>query len=571
VGAATLGRVDPPPSPSHGIPAPRPAFLAATLGASDNSPMPDAQPAPRRSGALAVGAGIFLSRIAGLVRERAIAHYLGITAEAGAFRAALRIPNLLQNLFGEGVLSASFIPVYARLRAEGKHDEASRVARAVGTLLALVACVLALGGVVFAGPLVEVLAPGFHGSSRALTVDLVRILFPGVALLVMSAWCLGVLNSHRKFFLSYVSPVLWNTALITAAIVAGRHFAGDDADTVRWIAYGAVIGSGAQFLVQLPTVIALLRSVRPSLAVHEPGVRDTLRAFVPVILGRGSVQLSGYVDQVIASFLGEGIVAAMANSQVLAMLPVSLFGMAVSAAELPEMSSATGSADERAEVLRTRLRAALRRVVFLVVPSAVALVAIGGPIVALLFQSGRFDARDVREVWIILAGSAVGLSAGTQGRLLGSAFYALKEPKPPLYASLVRVATTGVLGWALALPIRKALGYDAAWGAFGLTASAGFAAWIEFLLLRRWLATRIGGVPIPARLGLGALAAACAAGALGYGAGWLAGSLGAGAVGSALPAIAVFCVVYLGVTLAAKVPEARGLARRVPGLRRLAR
>src|SRR6185503_1791313 len=119
-------------------------------------------PAPRRlGGALAVGAGIMLSRIAGLIRTRVLAHYLGIGAAADAFTAALRIPNLLQNLFGEGVLSASFIPVYARLRAENRHEDAVRVARAVGTLLALVATVITALGMWLAGPLVELLAPGF--------------------------------------------------------------------------------------------------------------------------------------------------------------------------------------------------------------------------------------------------------------------------------------------------------------------------------------------------------------------------------------------------------------------------
>jgi putative peptidoglycan lipid II flippase len=523
--------------------------------------MPEAAPKRTFGGALAVATGIFLSRVAGLVRDRAFAHYLGISAAAGAFRAALRIPNVLQNLFGEGVLSASFIPVYARLQAEGRHEDASRVARAVGTLLALVAALIALAGVIAAEPLVELLVPGFQGESRALTVTLVRILFPGVALLVLSAWCLGVLNSHRKFFLSYVSPVLWNTALIAAAILAGRRLAGHDAEIAYWLAIGAVIGSAAQFLVQLPSVIALLRGLRPSLAVRDPGVQQTLRAFVPILIGRGSVQLSGYIDQLIASFLGVGIVAAMANAQTLYLLPVSLFGMAVSAAELPEMSSATGSAEARAEHLQARLRSALRRVVFLVVPSAVAFIAIGGPIVALLFQSGRFTAADTIIVWTILAGSAIGLSAGTQGRLLTSAFYALGDPKPPLHAALVRVAFTSVLGWALALPLRDYFGYSAVWGAFGLTASAGFAAWIEFLLLNRWLAARIGKVPIPTRLGFGALAAAAVAGAAGYGASQLAVELGARSWMTAVAAIPVFGIVYLGIMTAARVPETRALTR----------
>jgi putative peptidoglycan lipid II flippase len=237
--------------------------------------------------------------------------------------------------------------------------------------------------------------------------------------------------------------------------------------------------------------------------------------------------------------------------------------MAVSAAELPEMSSATGDAAARAAHLQARLQPALRRVVFLVVPSAIAFIAIGGAIVALLFQTGRLGAADTRIVWIILAGSALGLSAGTQGRLLGSAFYALGDPKPPLRAALVRVAITGVVGYAFALPIRRWLGYAPEWGAFGLTASAGFAAWIEFLLLRRWLDARIGPVPIPVRLGLGAAAAAIVAGAAGFGASELAAMVTHHTVIISLAAIAVFGVVYLGAMSIANVPEAGAFVRRI--------
>ncbi|MBA3464822.1 MAG: murein biosynthesis integral membrane protein MurJ [Deltaproteobacteria bacterium] len=525
--------------------------------------MPE-EPARRSTGgALAVASGIFLSRIAGLVRERAISHYLGLSAAADAFRAALRIPNLLQNLLGEGVLSASFIPVYARLRAEGKDEEASRVARAIGTLLALVAALISVIGVLAAEPLVGLLAPGFSGETRELTIAMVRILFPGTALLVMSAWCLGVLNSHRKFFLSYVSPVLWNTAIIATAIVAGRRLAGHDHDIAVWLAWGAVFGSAAQFLVQLPTVISLLRGLTPSLAVGEPGVRSTLRAFVPVVIGRGSVQISAYIDQILASYLGRGVVAAISSAQVLYLLPVSLFGMAVSAAELPEMSSATGADSERAAHLHKRLGPALRRVVFLVVPSAVAFIAIGGPIIALLFETGRFGADDTRIVWIILAGSAIGLLPNTMGRLIGSAFYALGDPKPPLHAALVRVAITAVGGYAFALPIREAVGYGPEWGAFGLTASSGFAAWIELLLLERWLSKRIGKVAIPTRLAFGALGAAVLAGAAGFGAAYLAAELGWTGWKGALVAVPVFGAIYLGVMSVAKVPEATGFTRRL--------
>ncbi|HEX5064385.1 MAG TPA: murein biosynthesis integral membrane protein MurJ [Kofleriaceae bacterium] len=572
------------------------ALLAVLASAKENAAMPDVTPprdeseavrpgvSPARSrrsgGAVAVAAGIFLSRIAGLVRDRLFAHYLGLSNAQDVFRAALRIPNYLQNLLGEGVLSASFIPVYARLLAEHREADATRVARAVGTLLVLLASLLTLAGVLAADLLVSVIVPGWHGEKRELTVTLVRILFPGVALLVMSAWCLGVLNSHRKFFLSYASPVLWNAALIATTIVAGRRLAGHDDDIAVWLAWGAVIGSAAQFLVQLPTVILLLRDLRPSLAVRDEGVQKTLRAFVPIFLGRGSVQISAFIDSMLASYLGKGIIGAMSNAQTLYTLPVSLFGMAVSAAELPEMSSATGDEAARHEHLQTRLRSALRRVVFLVVPSAIAFIAIGGPIVALIFQGGRFTASDTTIVWIILAGSAIGLSGGTQGRLLGSAFYALGDPKPPLHAALVRVAITGVLGYAFALPIRNWLGSDVAvdvgplhlvgrvggysptWGAFALTASAGFAAWVEFLLLDRWLSRRIGKVPIPVRLGFGALAASVVAGAAGFGGAQLADHLGAKHWVAALVAIPVFGVVYLGIMVAARVPEISAITRR---------
>jgi len=511
---------------------------------------------------VAVAAGIFLSRIAGLVRDRLISHYLGLSAAAAAFRAAMRIPNLLQNLFGEGVLSSSFIPVYARLRAEGKHEEAAQVARVIGTLLALVATTLAALGVLASDVLVDLLAPGFEEATRELTVRLVQIMFPGIALLVMSAWCLGVLNSHNRFFLTYVSPVLWNAAIIATVVFAGRRLAGHDDEIATWLAWGTVIGAAAQFLVQLPTVILLLKGFTPSLALR-PGVRTTLRNFVPIVIGRGSVQISAYVDQVLASFLGEAIVAAMFSAQTLYMLPVSLFGMAISAAELPAMSGTAGDDEARTKHVRDRLRNSLRRVVFLVIPSSVAFVAIGGSIVSLLYETGRFGARDTEIVWIILAGSAIGLAASTQGRLFASALYALGKPRAPLYAALARVGVGITVGYIVVMPLRHHFGYSAAWGAFGLTAAASLAAWLEFALLYRWTKRRVGTVDVPVRLALGALAASIVSGAAGYGAARAVLELGGRRWMSAIVACCVFGGVYIVAMAAGKVPEARAFTRKI--------
>ncbi|HWC20013.1 MAG TPA: lipid II flippase MurJ, partial [Terriglobales bacterium] len=168
------------------------------MGTPTQSARPPAANTHIGRSATLVAAGIFLSRLAGLVRETVFAHFFGNSDAADVFRAAIRIPNFLQNLFGEGVLSASFIPVYARLRAMGKEDEASDVADSIATLLTLVTSVLVLIGVLATPIFIDAIAFGFHGAKRALTIRLVRIFFPGAGLLVMSAWCLGILNSHRK-------------------------------------------------------------------------------------------------------------------------------------------------------------------------------------------------------------------------------------------------------------------------------------------------------------------------------------------------------------------------------------
>lgn len=445
-----------------------------------------------RTHAAAVGAGILLSRLVGLVRDRIFAHYFGNSDAADAFRAAFRIPNFLQNLFGEGVLSASFIPVYARLDAEGRHEEASQLAEAIFALLLLVTTVAVVAGVWATPWLIDLIAPGFHGAKRQLTIVLVQILFPGAALLVFSAWCLGILNSHRRFFLSYAAPVVWNAAMITTLLWGGRHHT--EQRLAVLLAIGSVIGSGLQFVVQLPTVMRFLWPLRLRLHAGEH-VRTVSNNFFPVFLSRGVVQVSAYVDSWLGSFLGTGAVAALGYAQTLYTLPVSLFGMAVSAAELPAMSSELGTAAEIAQALRQRLTAGLQQIAFFVIPSAVAFVLLGDVVVATIYRSGHFQHQDVLFVWGVLAGSSVGLLASTSGRLYSSAFYALRDTRTPLKFAIIRVSLTLALGYVCALPLPRMLGLSQRWGAAGLTFSAGLAGWLEYYLLRRALHRGIGAVP----------------------------------------------------------------------------
>lgn len=429
----------------------------------------------------------------------------------------------------------------------------------MAVLLGLTVSLIVLAGVLLAPWLIEVIAPGFEGEKRELTTRLVRILFPGAGLLALSAWCLGVLNSHRRFFLSYVAPVAWNVAIIAALLGFGDGML--QADLAVVAAWGSVAGSLLQLLVQLPTVLALLDSRRPGPLLGE-GTRSVLRNFGPVFVGRGVVQISAYVDTLLASLLPTGAVAAVSYAQVLYTLPVSLFGMSVSAAELPEMSSATGDREERAVHLRARLEAGLRQIAFFVVPSVIGFVALGDVVTGALYQSGEFTRDMTLYVWAILAAAAVGLLPSTLGRLYSSAFYAMNDTRTPLRIALVRVSLGIALGYVLALHLPRALGLGAAWGAAGITLASALAAAVEYLLLRGALTGRIGAT----RLEGGLLARLWAAAVAAAAAGWL--------VRLALPAlhpivIAVFVLgafgaVYLGAAALLGVPQARRILRRAP-------
>lgn len=540
--------------------------IAQPLETQLTEPTPNSLPTGSKRFAFLVAAGIFLSRVAGLIRDRVFAHYFGNSDAADVFKAAFRIPNFLQNLFGEGVLSASFIPVYAQLLARGDKEEARKTAGAVAALLCLSTSILVLLGVLTAPWLIDAIAPGFHGEKRELTVLLVRILFPGAGLLVASAWCLGVLNSHRKFFLSYTAPVLWNIAMIAGMVAFGPGRAQNSLVVIT--AWASVVGSALQVLAQLPVVLKLLGGLKLSLAHQAEHVREVIHNFFPVFVSRGVVQISAYIDAFLASWLPTGAVSALAYAQTLYTLPVSLFGMSVSAAELPVMSGAIGAADEVAGILRTRLNSGLRQITFLVVPSAVGFLVLGDVIVAAIYQSGRFLHADVLYVWGILAGSTVGLLASTLGRLYSSGYYALRDTRTPLRYAIVRVLLTTLLGYLAALPLPRLLGIEPRWGVAGLTISAGVASWVEFLLLQRGMRRRLGRVGISPMFLMQVWIAAL------FGAAAARGVLLAlghhGPILLAFVVLSVYGILFFALAMLLKLPEANSvlsLLRRRAGMR----
>ena len=385
-------------------------------------------------GSYLVAAGIFLSRIAGLLREVAISAYLGVGAVADVFKAALRIPNLMQNLLGEGVLSASFIPVYSRLLEEDRSKAQRLAGNILGLLIALMAAIVAIG--VLAAPLLtRVITPGFTGARYELAVTLMRIMFPGVAFLVLSAFCTGILNSHRHFFLSYVSPVMWNAAQIAIVVAAGLAGA-TKVGIAHALAWGVVVGAILEVAIQVPTVRRLTTGARLSLDRRSPEVRDVLNRFGPIVVGRGVVQLITYVDLVLASFLAVGGVSALTYSQVLYLLPISLFGISVAAAELPELSRLGPNARP---AIAERLHVGLERVTFYVAFTVAMYVFAGDVIVGALLQRGEFDAADTQLVWYTLGAFALGLLGTTRSRILQNGLFALDRSKLVARIAVLRV------------------------------------------------------------------------------------------------------------------------------------
>jgi putative peptidoglycan lipid II flippase len=530
-----------------------------------DAPKPNA--ATRRSFAAAalVAAGIFSSRIVGLIRERFIATFFGAGMHADVFAAGLRMPNVLQNLLGEGTLSASFIPVYSALIGQGRTKEAGRLAGAIFALLLGIAGAISLVGIALAPFLVAVFTPGFAGERRELMIQLVRILFPMTGVLVLSAWALGILNSHRKFFIPYFAPVLWNVAILVALIAFSFQ---DDLDTLLIaVGWGAFVGGLLQFGVQLPWVLKLDREIRINLGRDQPAFREVLRNAGPAIMGRGVVQLSSYVDMVLASLLAVGAVAHLRYAQTLYVLPVSLFGMSVAAAELPELARERESA---IGALRDRTVAAIRRVAFYVIPSAVAFILLGDVFVGGLYQAGEFTASNVALVWLTLAAYGIGLLASTTTRIYQSAFFALRDTRTPARVATLRVITSAFAGAALMLQFESVtlggltipagmldrLTIDGIpLGPVGLALGASIGAWLEWALLRARLTKQVGKFAAGRGHYLPMLGSALLAAAAGYGVGLLTGQLHP--LLKALLVGGVFGVVYFAAARTLGLSEAK--------------
>ena len=510
-----------------------------------------------RRGARLVAAGILASRIVGLVRNWFFARYFGSSIQADAYNTASRIPNVMRNLLGEGAISASFVPVYAAALERGDERGAKALANALLGVLLLGVSTLTIIGIALAPFLTSL--TGLHEESAALTIKLLRILFPMTGLMVISGWCLGVQNAHRRFFMSYASAVMWSVPQIALLAVSGSPHTADLDQLVLLVSWATIVGSVLQISAQIPQVLRLMGgSLRPSLALATAGVRDVLRNFAPVVTALGLFQISSLIDLWIATNLRAGSVANLTYATQLYLLPLSLFGVSAAAAALPQMARDRESGNTTA--LADGVVKAWEQALFYTIPSAVAFIGIGDFIVALLYETGKFGVDERTAVHLTLIGFAVGLAAYASSRVIASSYQAVQDYRTLWRSAVVAIAVSTVASLALSLPFRQS-----DFAVAGIAAGAALGAYVNFSLLIKGVHHHVGPVDArgPMRVAVKASIAALLAVAV-----TVPVRLGTTHVGvrwRALIVIPLFSAVYLGAARALGLDEA---SRLLAGLRR---
>lgn len=392
------------------------------------------------------------SRVTGFIRDLVFAHFFGAAAGLDAFFVAYRIPNFLRRLFAEGAFSQAFVPVLSEYRERSTHEEVqvflNRIAGAMSTVLFIVT-VLAI---LIAPWLVYVFAPGFgHDPTRySLTVSMLRITFPYILFISLTAYVSGILNSYGKFSIPAFTPNLLNFALIGAAIFMAPHFK----EPVKALAWGIFIGGMAQLLFQLPFLKKLGLMPRPEILWKDPGVRRVLRLMLPAIFGVSVAQISLLVDTVFASFLRQGSVSWLYFSDRLTSFPLGVFGVAVATVVLPYLARkhASGSNNQFSHGLDW----ALRFILLIGIPATIGIIFLAGPILITLLQYGKFAAFDVVMAQKSLIGFAIGIPPVMLVKVLASGFYAKQNIKTPVKIAIAAVICNVVLNAILIFPMAHA-------------------------------------------------------------------------------------------------------------------
>ncbi len=432
----------------------------------------------RRLGAFV--SATLISRILGYLRDALVAAYFGGGAQTDAFYAAFKIPNLLRRFLGEGSLTAAFVPVFTETIHKKGHDEARRLLQALLSGLLIVLVVLVALGILFAPQLTLLSSWGFVRDPEKfeLATRLTRLIFPFLLFISLAALLTAVLNSCGRFFVPAVAPSGLSIGEIVFMLVLASRFR----SPIEGLAVSAVVGVALHFLWQVPSLYREGYTLRPARPFAHPEVKRIVLLMGPTIIGLCADQVNSFVDQLCASFLRDGSITALYNSNRLMQLPLALFGVAVASVSLPALSKAAAADDPKE--FKSLISFSVRISNFVLIPSVMGLLVLGYPITQLLFERGKFLPVHTQLTYWALVPCALGLPAYSATKVLASAFYARKNTKTPMNLAFLSMFVNVILDVALMWRFEVA----------GLTFATTAASWVQAALLFGVLRKQVGGI-----------------------------------------------------------------------------
>jgi len=415
----------------------------------------------------------------------------GAGLQYDAFLTAFRVPNLLRDLLAEGALSSAFVTTFTQTLQSKGREEALRLSNRVATLSVIVIFVISILAWFFTAEIVRLLAPGFFAvpGKAELTISLTRIMIPFLLLIALAAQAMGMLNAFNIYGMPALASAFFNIGIIVGGLLLGFLLGPSfGISPIAGMAYGVVIGGFLELAVQWPSLNRCGVSYRPMIGFNDPGVRQIIRLMGPAVIGTAAVQINVFVNSNFASAIIDPATGAVANGPVswlnyafrFMQLPIGVFGVAVATATLPSLSRITANPDF-AEFRQT-LAHSLALVFLLCIPSAIGFVMLGQPIVALVFERGKFTSFDTVQTANALAAYSIGLAGYAAIKVLSPAFYALNDARTPMLISLGSIAVNFLMNALLVGPF----------GHVGLAFSTSAVALVNFLLLALFMRRRLG-------------------------------------------------------------------------------
>ncbi len=414
-----------------------------------------------------------ISRLLGFVRDVVIARFFGADSGTDAFFVAFKIPNFLRRLFAEGAFAQAFIPVLAEYKEKGAEEALKLfVDRTAGTLALVLFCVSAVG-VIGAPVLIMLFAPGFQlsGGDFELSVSMLRLTFPYLLFISLTAFAGSLLNSWGRFAVPAFTPVFLNICLISAAVWLAPMMD----EPIMALAWGVLLAGIVQLLFQFPFLIRLGLLPRPRIALSDPGVRKIIKLMIPAIFAASVTQINLLLDTLIASFLQPGSITWLYYSDRLVEFPLGIFGIALATVILPSLSK--NHIAKEPEVFSKSLDWGLRLVLIIGLPAALGLFMLAGPMLTTLFQYDAFTARDVRMAELSLRAFSFGLLAFIMVKILVPGYTARQNTRTPVRIGVIAMVSNMVMNLILVFPLAHA----------GLALATALSAYLNAVLLLRGL------------------------------------------------------------------------------------